>query len=133
MAQMILMMVLGGIFWLAAQAIGLGLAGGGHGWGGPFVFSIPLIILYPLAFIGAFCSKAYLTSLPVVILAAAVILDCLLIGSFVSELQYITKIWRMPDGALFVAIWLGLWAGWQILLIATLLRRRRGAIRSENA
>jgi hypothetical protein len=128
---MISMMTLGLLFWLAAQTIGLGLAGGGHGWNGPFVFSMPLIILYPLAFVGAFCSKAYLPSLHGVILAAAVGLDCLLLANFASEFQYITKMWRFPDGALFIAIWLGLWAGWQILLAATLLRRRQGGNRAE--
>ena len=131
MARTLLLMMVGLVAWLAAQAIGLLLAGGGHGWNGPFFFSMPLIILYPLAFVGAFSAKAYLPSVPVIILAAAVGLDCLLLANFASEFSYIVKMWRFPDGASFISLWLGLWAGWQILFAAALLRRRRGGDRAE--
>jgi hypothetical protein len=129
--MMVLMMALGLLSWLAAQAIGLGLTGAGHGWTGPFFFSMPLIILYPLAFVGAFCSKDYLPSVPVVFLAAAVGLDCLLLANFASEFPYIVKLWRFPEGPSYISLWLGLWAGWQILFAAALLRRRQGGHRAR--
>ncbi|HYW15320.1 MAG TPA: hypothetical protein VE891_04095 [Allosphingosinicella sp.] len=123
--------MIGMLFWLAAQAIGLGLVGGGHGWGEPFFFSMPLIVLYPMAFVAAFCSKAYLPAISAIVVVAAVALDFLVFGSFASESEYIVKMWRFPDGALFILLWLGLWAGWQILFVIGLVRRRHGAGRAE--
>ncbi|WP_294237841.1 hypothetical protein [uncultured Sphingomonas sp.] len=35
--------------WLATQALALGLAGAGHGWVGASAWSLPLLVLYPLA------------------------------------------------------------------------------------
>lgn len=126
--------VLGLLAWFATQAVALGLSGGGHGWTGPFFFSMPLIILYPLTFILAFSSKARSPNVEVSLWAAAIVLNLLLLANiFSSEHDYFIRMWRFSDGSLFISIWLGLWAGWQVLFVAALLKRKVGNPRANNA
>lgn len=116
--------VVGLVFGLATVVLGLGLAGGGHGWGGPFFLSIPLIVLYPLAFARTFRTKVKSSDLDVGLIAVAVMLDLALLGNFSAEYDYFIKMWRFEDGALFISLWLGLWAGWQVLAAVALARNR---------
>lgn len=42
---------LGILCWIATQAVAFTLAGAGHGWMGPLLLSVPLLVLYPFAFV----------------------------------------------------------------------------------
>ncbi len=130
--QRIFFGMIGAVFWLITQALGLGLTGAGHGWYGAFLFSIPLIILYPLAFIRAFCSKAESVEVEAGILAGAVVLDLMLVTNiFSGDNGYFMQMWRFEAGG--IMIWLGLWAGWQILLVGSLLWKKLGRAGAKSA
>lgn len=106
--------------------VGLGLAGGGHGWGGPFFFSMILIVLYPVAFVRAFDAKVKSSDIDAVLLGVAGLLDSFLLMSFFGEAKYVASIWSSDGGPLFISLWLAFWAGWQILIVVSLLRRKAG-------
>lgn len=116
---------LGVMAWLAAQFAGLGLAGAGHGWTAPLLFSIPLIILYPLACVLAFGGGAVWRNLGAALLIVAAALDLLLLMNMLSgEREYLLKMWEFDEGPAWVISWCVLWAGWQVLLLSALLRDR---------
>lgn len=119
----ILSAVLGLLPWLLAQGIAFGMTGGGHGWVAPFFFSIPLAILYPIAFLRFFGGRPPALKLDVGLLLVAVTLDTLLLADLLlQEGEYFLRVWNVA--AEFVGSWLVLWTGWQILLLARLLRDR---------
>jgi len=123
---------IGALFWLITQALGLGLTGAGHGWYGAFLFSIPLVILYPLAFIRTFCSTAESVEVEAGILAGAVVLDFMLAANILSgDNHYFMQMWRFEAGG--IMIWLGLWAGWQILLVGSLIWKKLGTAGAKSA
>ena len=113
---------IGVLLWLATQFFGFGVAGAGHGWVSPFYVSISLLLLYPAAVVRLF-SKEQSPAADGSLLLAAATLDLLLLWCSLAEgSQYVVRIWRF-DPAL-VAGWAALWAGWQVLALASLLRRR---------
>ena len=114
-----------------ALLMGLGAAGGGHGWIGALWFSFPLVILYPLVLIRAVSSDWKSQDMDVAILFVAGPLDLLLAANMAAELQYVLKLWSFD--AFGMILWLSLWAGWQVVGLATVLRKRRAAIRSKAA
>lgn len=123
---------IGALFWLVTQALGLLLTGAGHGWYGAFFFSIFLIVLYPLAFIRAFCPTTRSIETEVGILTGAFVLDLLLLASiFSGDNGYFMQMWRIEPGG--IMIWLGFWAGWQLLLIGSLLRKKLGKAGADSA
>lgn len=122
--QILFSIMLGLVFWLATAAIGLMLAGGGHGWGGPFLISMILIILYPAAFVRGLGPKTGSRDLDAILLGVAGLLDLFLLMNFLGEAEYIGRVWRSGDGPLFIFLWLALWAGWQVLLVISLVRRK---------
>jgi hypothetical protein len=113
---------LGLLPWFVTQFIGLGIGGAGHGWVAPFFFTMPLVLLYPLVFIRAF-SRAGARKVDVSILVVAAALDLFLLRNlFFQEYEYFLKVWNF--GSTIVALWFGLWAAWQVLAVAALLRKR---------
>ena len=108
---------------LAAQWIALGIGGAGHGWVGPVFFSMPLFLLYPLAFLRALPSPAGAQRADAILLAAAGGLDFLLLGDMILvEKAYVLAAVGAAPG--LVALWLALWAAWQVPAVAALLRNR---------
>lgn len=130
--RVVLMGGLGVLLWLIAQVMGLGLTGAGHGWYGAFFFSLPLVVLYPLVFVRAVSSKAGPRDADVGILAAAIVLDLLLLGNIFSwDNGYFMQMWNFDST--FVMIWLALWAGWQVVFVATLLKKSLNRTGGESA
>ena len=121
---------LGLLAWLATQTVGLGLAGGGHGWDAPALFSLPLLLLYPVVFVRAFSKKGGI-ALGSSILLIAVALDLCLLASVYREERYFSTMWNIDAG--WVIAWLALWAAWQALAVAALLKKRAVRIDAENA
>lgn len=112
--------------WALAMALSLGIAGGGHGWIAPLVVSMPLVALYPLAFVRALTNGAGSIKADRAILLAALLLNLVLLGqALLAEPGYFTASLRFGAGT--VALWFALWLGWQVLALVTLLRRR-GAV-----
>jgi hypothetical protein len=112
------------LLWLIAQWIAFGLGAGGHGWLAPFFFTLPLLLLYPLASVRFFASEPGATKLDWVILLTAVLFDLLLaLNALLEERSYFLKAWAMADGV--VALWLVFWLGWQGLALATMLKGPR--------
>ena len=124
---------LGLLAWLETQRIGLGIMGGGHGLIGPFWLSMPLFFLYPTAVIRAFCVTPGRIRLDQGLLAIAGLLDVLLLSSTFAEEEYFWHIWSYPESRPVLASWLALWAGWQLLVIAALIKNRRVRIDAERS
>lgn len=115
----------------AALLMSLGGAGGGHGWIGALWFSVPLVFLYPLVLVRAVPPIGKSSNADAVIVAVAALLDLFLAANMASEQKYVRMQWRFdPTG---MSLWLSLWAGWQIVGVTTLLRKRFGRFRSESA
>jgi hypothetical protein len=129
----VLPVALGVLFWLATQFLALCIAIGLLYE--PFWLSLPLVLLYPLAFIRAFGA----TSEPMMrdrhLLAIAALLDVLVLGSIILREDELAKSWRIPENPLVLISWIALWAGWQMLLIAALVRNKVPPVRDfgENA
>lgn len=109
-----------GLFgWCSAQFLALLLAGGGHGWGAPFLFSMLLFVLYPMTIARAANPASHDGShsafrLDIAMLALAVLFDLLLLSNILfDEPQYVAKVWALDES--FVLAWVGLWLGWQML------------------
>jgi hypothetical protein len=110
--------------WALAIALSVGIGGGGHGWVAPFFVSIPLLALYPLAFIAAF-SRPRSTRLVWALLLAALLLNLFLLAlTVLHEPGYFAASVRFAAGP--VALWIALWLAWQVLAVMTLLRTDYG-------
>ena len=117
--RMIVVGALGLLMWLVVQVMATGITAAGHGWYGPFFLSLPLLILYPLAFVRAFAERGSPKGdINLLIVGAA--LDLALVVDMVVERDILLRLWGL-DWA-WLALWLALWAGWQALGFTTLLR-----------
>jgi hypothetical protein len=113
--------MLGLLFWLGTQWIALGIAAGGYGWIEPLWLSMLLIFLYPIAFIRAFCVTAGPARLDQHLLFLAAVLDALMVGSIFLHEEILRKAVRIiPENLYWLALWIALWAGWQLLLLVAL-------------
>ncbi|HEX4739118.1 MAG TPA: hypothetical protein VH331_16320 [Allosphingosinicella sp.] len=123
---------LGLLAWFVVEFMAVGIAGGGHGWFGPMFFALPLLLLYPAAFIRAFAPKARSAKIDTAMLAVGVVLDLLLLRNmffdtlFFDEREDFMKVWTFADSEdhAFLVLWFALWAAWQVLTAATFLRAR---------
>lgn len=116
---------------LATQAVALGLAGAGHGWMAPLWVSSVLIFLYPLVVVRVFASPEASIKVDATILLLAGVIDLFLLhNALVTERTYFLKIWNFSASA--VSLWIGLWAGWQLLAIVSLLKKRGGETKVET-
>jgi len=116
----------GFLAWLAAQFLALLMTGAGHGWGTPFLVSLPLSVLYPLLVLRA--SRAPPGGgirLELGVAAVALFLDYILWTSILDdEAVFFSRMWKIDSG--LVAAWLILWAGWHALLLLAFRRNRSG-------
>jgi hypothetical protein len=127
-----LLVALGLLAWLVTQTVALGLAGGGDGWNAPDLFSLPLLLLYPLAASRAFRAGKGGTRIDAAILLIAASLDVLLMAwGIPRERDYFQRAWKFAPEA--VIIWMALWAGWQLFAIAAVVRSRRGLLEAGGA
>ncbi|HEX5182122.1 MAG TPA: hypothetical protein VFW19_03110 [Allosphingosinicella sp.] len=112
---------LGLVAWFATQLVGIGIAGAGHGWVAPFLFTLALMPLYPATFIRAFAAPSGAIAIDAAILVIAGVLDLLLLRNMLgAEREYFLRMWTFETAG--VALWLGLWAAWQMLALANLFR-----------
>lgn len=122
---------IGLLAWLLTQAVALGLGGAGHGWMAPLWVSSVLIFLYPLVVVRVFASPAASIKVDATILLLAGVIDLFLLhNALVTERTYFSRVWNSSAGA--VGLWIGLWAGWQLLAIVSLLKKRGGETKVET-
>jgi hypothetical protein len=116
---------LGLLFWAATQFLALGIGAAGYGWMEPFWLSMALLVLYPLAFVRAFCvTEPWSTIVAGMLLVIAVTLDALMLGGLFLHGDIFSKQWNMyPDERWVPLLWFALWAGWQLLLLAAWIKR----------
>jgi hypothetical protein len=125
--------MLGLLFWLGTQWIALGIAAGGHGWLAPLWLSMFLLLLYPVAFMRAFGETTDQIRLDKGLLATAAVLDVVVLGSLFAERETIVRAWSIDENPFVLALWAGLWTGWQVLLLAPLIGKRRQRIAAERS
>ena len=114
---------IGVILWLAAQALALMLGAAGHGWGTPFLVSIPLIVLYPAILIRASVLYIKGSAIDAGILFVAILLDAYLVMETVLEDgSYFLRIWKASPAV--VIGWVDLWLGWQVVIAVSMIRSR---------
>ena len=116
---------------LALIAIFLGFfpAGAGHGWGAPFFFSLPLVIIYPFALIRHRAGHGTGIGPDIALIAIAIAADIALCW---SSIDYATQRVKTPresvvpgvDRSVFPVflLWLVLWLHWQFVALRSLLR-----------
>ncbi|MFI0845172.1 hypothetical protein [Mesorhizobium sp. IMUNJ 23232] len=97
----------------------------------PFWLSTVLIFLYPLVFVRLFASSAAAIKVDLAILLVAAVMDIFLLhNALVAKRAYFLRIWDFSASA--VSLWIGLWAGWQVLAIVSLLKKRGGETAVET-
>lgn len=101
--------------WLATQLMALAMTGGGHGTYPPLLFSLLLIFFYPAACIHVFVPGQHKGHRRRQVLAAALLLDVLLLAFVLLEGNNFLRMSRF-DPAL-VMMWVILWLGWQALFL----------------
>jgi hypothetical protein len=115
---------LGLLCWGATQFIGLGIAAGAPGWSMPALLSMLLVVLYPLAFLRAFCPATGGRWAEPGLLATGAVLDVVLLASILAKEETLTKAWSIPGNPGVLLLWGGLWAGWQLLALIAAVRNR---------
>jgi uncharacterized membrane protein len=84
---------------------------------------VPLSVLYPGVCLRAPAPEAGSKYLDFGLVVIAVAVDLLLLGNIAfAEHRYFLVAWNMA--ASVVIAWLALWAGWQILAVVSLRKRR---------
>ena len=119
-----------GIF-LTAAALFLAffLTGAGHGWGAPFLVSMPLLAVLPIALVRSRTGKRTGMAWDIGLVFLAVAADYYLIGNAIGFRE---SAGRVPGEFLVPGVhrsvfpmfllWLGIWLFWQWLAIRTLMR-----------
>jgi hypothetical protein len=115
---------LGLLFWGAAQFIALGIAAGAPGCYAPVLLSMLLAVLYPLAFLRAFCPATGGRWVEPGLLAIAAVLDVVLLVSILAKEELLAQAWSIPGNPGVLLLWGGLWAGWQLLALIAVVRNR---------
>lgn len=96
------------------------IAGAGHGWDSALPFGLLALVLTPLAFYRLAHARTPAAQPVKGLLAAAVILNTMLLVSTLSEgVHYFVKVLPMA------ALWLVLWFSWQIAALAAWHERPR--------
>ena len=113
----------GVIFWLAAQFLSLGLADGGDGWDGPALLSLALIPVYPLVIAGLFARQTNVRIGAVMLIVVALLDAVLFYNMVIQEPGYFAKARDVAPVAVYG--WITLWAGWQVMALAVLVRSAR--------
>lgn len=118
--------------WLGTQAIAFALSNAGDGWIGPTACSLPLVALYPIALARLGVSRLGGTKADAAMLMMAVTLDILLAYNIERhEPGYFAMAWDVAPT--LVSTWFGLWMGWQVIALATLIQAVfRGATELPN-
>jgi hypothetical protein len=125
----LLFAALGLLYWLAAQGLALGIAIGSEGRLPTLWLSMPLFFLCPIAFIRAFGAATRPLWIDPGLLVVAGVLDVILLRSLFIEREFVLQLWNIyADNRTVMAIWIALWSGWQLLSLASLIRKRRSRI-----
>lgn len=92
-----------------AQMLALGMTGAGHGWITPFLFSVTLFLLNPIALLRLTAGQTRSITIDVLLIVIALILDGALYVMTVREgAEYF---WRVTP---FNWVWLVFWSMWQV-------------------
>lgn len=112
--------------WLLAQWLTLDLSAGGDGWNGPFLLTLPLLLLFPIVSIRFFAPDAGATKVDRIVPFIAGALDALLLFNVtLQERSYAARTWQVAAGV--VTTWFILWLAWQALALVTLFRKAHAA------
>jgi hypothetical protein len=110
---------------IASIVLAMGLAGGGHGWGAPVLFSWLLVILNPVAVtraLGPVDTHSLGQRADIILLAIAACADALLIAdAWGPEFEHFQS--AVDNSWPWVAAWMCLWLLWQILVVVSFFRR----------
>ena len=119
-----LLVALGLVVAALAQGMALFVAGAGHGWVTPFLYSPVLFLLYPIVLIRLYApGKLPWRPLDLLLPAVAIILDVWLVRETRAEgLQYFRRAMAMPP---LPHLWIAAWLGWQGLAVWRLVGGRR--------
>jgi hypothetical protein len=111
--------IIGGLaYGLIVAFLALNIAGGGGGWNSAMISSVA-IILVPLGAIAWFQRRRSLAS---IVLSVAAIADAVLvIATWREGFHYALRVGSVAPR--LVLVWLLLWAGWQLGLLAILVSR----------
>jgi hypothetical protein len=106
-----------------ALMLAFGMAGGGHGWVTPLLFSLALFVAYPAVLVRLTATGPRWVVVDLVIVGLGGLAD---IALFLAAIQEGTQyFWRVFNSfALIPILWLALWFAWQTLALLCLSRDR---------
>jgi hypothetical protein len=107
------------------EFIGMMLAGAGHGWTQPILYSLLLFLAWPAALLRIPRPEGISARFDLFMLVMGVTGSLLLFVQTANEPEYF---WRMADqeeGVTVIIVWLLLWFGWQALTLVNIVRKRR--------
>ncbi len=108
------------IIGLTGLLVGFMLAAGGDGWVSPFWVSLLLPIAYPVA-VWRWQTPLVAVWVDAILGLTLVAADIWLVHASFNELSYFLRIWH--NASIIAAPWTAIWIGWQIIVVAALLRR----------
>jgi hypothetical protein len=112
--------VVGVLTGLFGVAVGVGMAGSGHGWVSAFFASLILPLTYPLA-LWRWGSIRDL-KLDAVLLVAALVADGWLMHMTLNEGDYYIMMWN--SAPILTVVWLSFWFGWQTFAVLCCVLQR---------
>ena len=123
MAWRILLAIAGLLIAAFALMLAFGMAGGGHGWVTPMLFSLALFVAYPVALVRLTATGPKGAFADFVIVGLGGLADVALLFATIQEgTQYF---WRVFESfALIPILWLAIWFGWQGIALVCLRRDR---------
>lgn len=107
------------------EFIGMMLAGAGHGWTQPILYSLLLFVAWPAALLRIPRPEGISARYDLFMLVLGAIASLLLLAATNAEAEYFWKVVYFEDGLQFIIVWLLLWFGWQALTLANIVRKRR--------
>ena len=102
--------------------LGLMLSGAGHGWTSPFFFSMPLVVLYPAAFLLATGRCAFTRPSGVALVGLGLLLDLALAVMTVGESEYFFRMMEQDGAPEVASAWVLLWLVWQAAAFVAAVR-----------
>ena len=118
------------IAWLGAQVMAFGMTVAGHGTYPPLIFSLLLLFFYPAACVHVFVPGQHKGHRRRQVLAAALLLDGLLLAFVLLEGSPFLRVWQANP--FIVTIWIFLWLGWQALFLVSVSSTRPARDRADR-
>ena len=110
---------------LGGQFVALMVGAAGHGWTAPFLFSLPLLVAYPVTMVRAFSKDGSMAWIEISLLMFGLAADVALFHNIAyQEREYFDAVLEI---SVLPIVWIIYWLSWQILIAVGLSIRNSDA------